>query len=99
MSVCTFYVSLTFFSFAYEHVYMSTPPLSVVTNSVPFAFDHDTIMQLRSTMKKLLLTLSEVYHRVQVIDDSPKDTSLEVAAVTEKFEESATVYCALHQRD
>jgi hypothetical protein len=92
--VCQYALSmfhLRFFSFTYEHVYLSTPPLSVVSNSVPFAFDHGTIIQLRSTMKKILLTLSGVYHRVQVIEDSPKDTSLEATAVTEKFEESATV--------
>ena len=71
--VCQYALSifhLRFFSFTYEHVYMSTPPLSVVSNSVPFAFDHDTIIQLRSTIKKIMLTLSVVYHSVQVIDDS-----------------------------
>ncbi len=42
-------------------------------------------------MKKLLLTLSEVYRRVQVIDDSPKGTSISAAYGTAKFEESATI--------
>jgi hypothetical protein len=42
-------------------------------------------------MKKLLLTLSQVYHRVEVIDISTKDTSFAAAYGTANVEEAATV--------
>jgi hypothetical protein len=70
---------------------MSMPPLSVLTNSVPFAFDHDTIVQLRSTMKKNLLTLSQLYHRVEVLTDSPTETTSTAAACRANVEEAAIV--------
>ncbi len=69
---------------------MSTPPFSVLTNCVTFDFDQDTIVQLRSTMKTLLLTLSQVYHRVELLTDSPKDTSTATAG-SANVEKAATV--------
>jgi hypothetical protein len=70
---------------------MTTPALSVLTNSVPFDFDCGTIAQLRSTMKKLLLTSSQVYHRVACLTGSPKETTTTTAAGSANVEEAATV--------
>jgi hypothetical protein len=78
--VCQYALSmfnLRFFSFTYEHAYMSTPPSPVIKKSVPFAFDHDTIVQMRSTRKKKrLLTLSKVYHRLELLTDPSNKTTL-----------------------
>ncbi len=90
MSVVLSMFHLHFFSFTYKHIYISAPPLVVLTNSVPVDFDHDTIVQLRSTIKKLMLALSQLYHRVEVLSDSPKHTSTAAAACA-NVEEAGSV--------
>jgi hypothetical protein len=93
VNVCQYALSMfnLHFLFTYEHVYVSTPPLSVITNSLPFPFDQDTIVPLRSTMKKLLQTLLQVYHRVEVITDSPNKIISTAAAGSANVFKAGTV--------
>ncbi len=66
---------LRYLPITYKHLYLSNPPLSVLTNSSSFDFTYHTIDQLRQNMHKLLQNLSTLYLSNTVHIDTTKPES------------------------
>jgi hypothetical protein len=64
---------LRFLPITYQHLYLTDPPLSVLTNSSSFDFTHHTITQLHQNMAKLVQNLSTLYlsNTVQIGSTQP----------------------------
>jgi Ulp1 family protease len=74
---------LRYLPITYKHLYLSDPPLSVLTKRSSIDFTHHTMKQLRQHMTKLLQNLSTLYLSNTVhIDTSQQEASAEESTPT-----------------
>ena len=79
---------LRYLPITYKDLYLSDPPLSVLTKSSSFDFTHHTIKQLRQHMTKLLQNLSTLYLSNTVhIDTSQPEASAEESTPTQPVDQ------------
>jgi hypothetical protein len=64
VSICKYTLALyklQFLPITYQHLYLTDPPLCILTKSSSFDLTHYTITQLRQNMAKLVQNLSTLY--------------------------------------